>query len=460
MLCGRTDLYRTALGTSDYACDFRAAETLSHVLTQMNKLIALNCQHPTSLSLRLVHDDLYVYAISTLNICPNLTELVVHVYGGLNDGRIPSIQHWPDRPLRLSRLFLGGAKRSAEFVGHMLKHCPNLRCLGLCPADFDDHSSILNMAFQLCPDLSSLYYDQADEFAHVERKDYGNGKPGLRRLQAGPGATNVDDVLELFFRRSHNTSEELQLGTNATEPMHRSLKTLASLGAPRLEELSLRSNLAATSAQGKEQCKAVQSLIQNAAMLQTIRLRDINLEEWDAAMESMAGLKYLKEIHIRGCWHLPKKPLYSLFTEPQSLRRVVYEDDFGDRQSIVTLLEALAVKQPQKVDISSDNLDNDVVASAFATGWKEPTIESLTIRSNGMITRRTLILLATTLRRLETLTLGGLENVVEDDVYAYFNERKGRAVVYFEFSGGNVPCGRYIREENGTSNFIPDCDDD
>lgn len=67
--------------------------------------------------------------------------------------------------------------------------------------------------------------------------------------------------------------------------------------------------------------------------------------------------------------------------------------EFEDQVDV--FLQALSTKQPVELSISSNALNDDVIASAFTTGWSpDSTVEDLGIKSCGMITSRTLKLLA------------------------------------------------------------------
>lgn len=183
---------------------------------------------------------------------------------------------------------------------------------------------------------------------------------------------------------------------------------------------------------------SIRLLMQTACALRVVSFGDLDLQGWDEVFENMAGLKDLKELNLTCCQSLPKERFHSFITKSQSLKTIsLYENDVSST-SVAVFMEALSAKQPVKVSVESDALNDDIIASAFASRYQASTVEDLEIASLGIITGRTLQLLAK-LPILNRLSLLRCEHITYEDLYGFLRERKGQVELLY--------CGSRLDED-------------
>lgn len=424
---------------------------------RMNQLFSLNRLHLRRVHLLRTHREVFCLAATALNICPNLEELVVHVYSWDNFQESYQRPSWPKHKLRLTRLFFGGMQMSAELLGKLLKRCPDLKHLVLHPSDHEDCEDILNLVYDHCPNLLTLCYNYNQGYPCREWNDHGNEKHGLWKMNIGAGVYEVNSSLERFFRRYHDTLEYLELNLGAARATHRCLETLASLVAPRLQTLYLTDPHRNLNAQSKSLPEAVEALIRATPRLQTLGLRQLDLEEWDNVFEALGDVKTLEHISFDACKVPLNEGLLAMFLGAQSLRSFEFSDkSVYARNSLAATLQSVMAKPPQYMKIVSDALNDDIVVNAFSRCGYDPAVQQLHIQSRGNVTWRTLDRLAT-LPRLKTLILEKFSKIDRGDVFAYLKERSSDTaeVHILRPQAKDLPSGSYIRDKFGELSFIP-----
>lgn len=194
---------------------------------------------------------------------------------------------------------------------------------------------------------------------------------------------------------------------------------------------------------------------ETACALRSVTSQYFDLQGWDKAFRSMGELKNPQELSLEYCQNLPTEGLRSLIAKSQSLKTINFQESDSSSTSLSALMEALSTKQPVKVFIGSDALNDDVIAFAFATGWKDSTVEDLDICSRGTVTGQMLKLLVN-LPRLKRLSFWYCEHITRDDIYGFLCERKDEVEILYRGTSSTEDLhGRYIRERNGAVRFIP-----
>lgn len=117
----------------------------SHLFSTLGRLIKSNCERLRKLELNFGHVRAFYCAVYALDVCPNLTELVV-IARSLRGSQY-EVPRWPNRRLGLTRLILQGLEFPMANLEELLKCCGDLRWLGLRPNDIANHSSLLNVVY-------------------------------------------------------------------------------------------------------------------------------------------------------------------------------------------------------------------------------------------------------------------------------------------------------------------------
>lgn len=187
------------------------------LFSTLNNLIFLNRHHLSRLLIHMNHFHAFHVAASALGIYLNLTELIV-VTAPRDTYEMP---RWPERRLRMQRLFLKGWRFSHTELHDLLNLCPDLRCLGLSPRDMDRHDAALDTVYRCCPRLEWLaYHDDATE-PFQSWPTYVVKNTGLRDFHVGHRVrSGVDRFVGQFFVRSHSTMQTFVVNPVATQPAH------------------------------------------------------------------------------------------------------------------------------------------------------------------------------------------------------------------------------------------------